>query len=126
MDVTRVRSRARMEQNFTSTGYTIGIEEELMIVDGETLELANAIEQLLEDGDESARSSPSSWSRCSRSRRRRARHVAEAGDAAARAAARGSADARASDGLAHRLGRHPPVRDVGGPADRRAARATAS
>jgi carboxylate-amine ligase len=36
-----------MEQNFTSRGYTIGIEEELMILDGESLQLANAIEQLL-------------------------------------------------------------------------------
>jgi carboxylate-amine ligase len=36
-----------MEQNFTSKGYTIGIEEELMIVDGESLQLSNAIEQLL-------------------------------------------------------------------------------
>ena len=36
-----------MEQNFTSSGYTIGIEEELMILDGESLQLANAIEQLL-------------------------------------------------------------------------------
>jgi carboxylate-amine ligase len=49
--VTRVRSRAPMHENFTSKGYTIGIEEELMIVDGETLELANAIEQLLEESD---------------------------------------------------------------------------
>ena len=40
-----------MEQNFTSSGYTIGVEEELMIVDGETFELSNAIEQLLEEGD---------------------------------------------------------------------------
>jgi carboxylate-amine ligase len=38
-----------MHENFTSKGYTLGIEEELMIVDGETLELSNAIEQLLED-----------------------------------------------------------------------------
>jgi carboxylate-amine ligase len=38
-----------MHENFTSKGYTIGIEEELMICDGETLELVNAIEQLLED-----------------------------------------------------------------------------
>jgi len=40
-----------MEHNFTSTGFTIGIEEELMIVDAETLELANAIDQLLADDD---------------------------------------------------------------------------
>jgi carboxylate-amine ligase len=43
-----------MDHNFTSKGYTIGIEEELMIVDGETLELANAIEQLLEDTENGA------------------------------------------------------------------------
>ena len=36
-----------MHENFTSKGYTIGIEEELMICDGESLELVNAIEQLL-------------------------------------------------------------------------------
>ena len=41
-----------MEHNFTSAGYTIGIEEELMIVDAETMALANAIEQLLEDAEE--------------------------------------------------------------------------
>jgi carboxylate-amine ligase len=38
-----------MEENFGSAGYTLGIEEELMIVDAESLELSNAIESLLED-----------------------------------------------------------------------------
>jgi glutamate---cysteine ligase / carboxylate-amine ligase len=38
-----------MHENFTSTGYTVGIEEELMICDGETFGLVNAIETLLED-----------------------------------------------------------------------------
>jgi carboxylate-amine ligase len=42
-----------MEHNFTSSGYTIGIEEELMIVDAESMDLVNAIEQLLEDDDSS-------------------------------------------------------------------------
>jgi carboxylate-amine ligase len=37
-----------MEQHFRAPPYTIGIEEELMILDGESLELANAIERLLE------------------------------------------------------------------------------
>jgi len=37
-----------MEHEFTGPSYTIGIEEELMILDGETLELTNAIESLLE------------------------------------------------------------------------------
>ena len=37
-----------MRENFTSTGFSIGIEEELMIVHGESFELTNAIGQLLE------------------------------------------------------------------------------
>jgi carboxylate-amine ligase len=41
-----------MEHNFTGPSYTIGLEEELMICDGETLALVNAIESLLQDGDE--------------------------------------------------------------------------
>ncbi len=38
-----------MEHRFGGPSYTLGIEEELMIVDDETLDLANAIETLLED-----------------------------------------------------------------------------
>ncbi|MBA3328176.1 MAG: carboxylate-amine ligase [Solirubrobacterales bacterium] len=38
-----------MRENFTGPSYTIGIEEELMIVDGETHQLVNAIESLLEE-----------------------------------------------------------------------------
>jgi carboxylate-amine ligase len=37
-----------MEHKFTGPAYTIGIEEELMILDAESLELVNAIESLLE------------------------------------------------------------------------------
>ena len=37
-----------MDHRFTGPAYTIGIEEELMILDGETLELVNAIESLLQ------------------------------------------------------------------------------
>jgi carboxylate-amine ligase len=37
-----------MEHQFTGPAYTIGIEEELMILDAATLELVNAIESLLE------------------------------------------------------------------------------
>ena len=36
-----------MEHRFTGPSYTLGIEEELMIVDRETLELTNSIEGLL-------------------------------------------------------------------------------
>jgi carboxylate-amine ligase len=38
-----------MEHNFVGPSYTIGIEEELMIVDAESYTLVNAIESLLED-----------------------------------------------------------------------------
>jgi glutamate---cysteine ligase / carboxylate-amine ligase len=41
-----------MEHRFTGPSYTLGIEEELMIVDEETLDLSNAIERLLADLDE--------------------------------------------------------------------------
>jgi carboxylate-amine ligase len=41
-----------MEHHFTGPSYTIGIEEELMIVDAETFELVNAIESLLEEADD--------------------------------------------------------------------------
>src|SRR5881397_2735170 len=38
----------RVEHRFTGPSYTLGIEEELMIVDAETLELVNGIETMLE------------------------------------------------------------------------------
>jgi glutamate---cysteine ligase / carboxylate-amine ligase len=38
-----------VEHRFTGPSYTLGIEEELMIVDSETLDLTNSIEGLLED-----------------------------------------------------------------------------
>src|SRR4051812_49735498 len=38
-----------MEPKFTGPSFTIGIEEELMILDSETLALANAIEAVLEE-----------------------------------------------------------------------------
>jgi carboxylate-amine ligase len=38
-----------MDHSFTGPSYTIGIEEELMIVDASSFELVNAIESLLED-----------------------------------------------------------------------------
>ena len=44
----RVRSRA-MRANFTGPSYTVGVEEELMIVDSSSYALVNAIESLLED-----------------------------------------------------------------------------
>ncbi len=41
-----------MEPKFTGPSFTIGIEEELMILDAETLALANAIEAVLEEHGE--------------------------------------------------------------------------
>jgi len=38
-----------MRHNFTGPSYTIGVEEEMMIVDAESFDLVNAIESLLED-----------------------------------------------------------------------------
>ncbi|HEX5909407.1 MAG TPA: carboxylate-amine ligase [Thermoleophilaceae bacterium] len=38
-----------MEHRFTGPSYTLGIEEELMIVDAETLDLTNSIEEMLKD-----------------------------------------------------------------------------
>jgi carboxylate-amine ligase len=40
-----------VDHNFTGPSYTIGIEEELMILDADTLELTNAIEAMLADGE---------------------------------------------------------------------------
>jgi carboxylate-amine ligase len=40
-----------VEHKFTGPAYTIGIEEELMILDAENLELVNAIESMLERAD---------------------------------------------------------------------------
>jgi carboxylate-amine ligase len=41
-----------MDHHFTGPSYTLGIEEELMILDGASLELTNAIETMLEASDE--------------------------------------------------------------------------
>jgi glutamate---cysteine ligase / carboxylate-amine ligase len=45
---TLARAMADLVPNFTGPSYTIGIEEELMILDAGTLDLANAVEGLLE------------------------------------------------------------------------------
>jgi carboxylate-amine ligase len=41
-----------VDENFSGRNYTLGIEEELMIVDEESLALANEIETLIEDSDD--------------------------------------------------------------------------
>jgi glutamate---cysteine ligase / carboxylate-amine ligase len=47
-----------VQPNFTGPSYTIGIEEELMILDAESLALANAIEDVLEDAPENGNIKP--------------------------------------------------------------------
>src|SRR3954453_19559078 len=44
----RSRTMPRVEHRFTGPSYTLGIEEELMIVDAETFELVNGIETMVE------------------------------------------------------------------------------
>ena len=53
--------RRRMEHRFSGTPFTIGIEEELMLVDAASFELAQGIEAILADCERraSARSSRS-------------------------------------------------------------------
>src|SRR3954464_122128 len=41
-----------MEHRFTGPSYPLGIEEELMILDAETLDLANMIEPMLESAQD--------------------------------------------------------------------------
>ena len=48
-----------MEPKFSGPAYTVGIEEELMILDPDSYALVNAIDDLLEDYAATARSSPS-------------------------------------------------------------------
>ena len=40
-----------MKPNFSGPSYTLGIEEELMIVERETWDLVNAIEDLLKEAE---------------------------------------------------------------------------
>ena len=37
-----------MEHHFTGPPYTLGVEEELMIVDAESMDLVSAIEEMIE------------------------------------------------------------------------------
>ena len=37
-----------MKHNFTGPLYTLGVEEEMMIVDGESMDLVSAIEEMIE------------------------------------------------------------------------------
>src|SRR3954465_762089 len=50
--MTRKYPARAMEHRFSGPDFTLGVEEELMIVDPETLDFVNAIESLLEDAPE--------------------------------------------------------------------------
>src|SRR3954453_10220897 len=50
--MTRKYPARAMEHRFSGPDFTLGVEEELMIVDPETLDLVNAIESLLDDAPE--------------------------------------------------------------------------
>ena len=89
-----------------------------MIVDAESYGLVNAIESLLQDAED-GEIKPELMESVLEISTNPAPNTAEAGEqlrAPARPGARDGRRARPD----HRLGRHPPVRDVGGPADRRA------
>ena len=90
-----------------------------MIVDAETLELSNSIESLLEALGETSAVKPELMESRLRDRDGAVPQHARGWAPAARAA-QARADDRRGPRPRDRLGRHAPVRDVGGPADRRA------
>ena len=108
-----------MEHQFTGPAFTIGIEEELMILDAESLELVNAIESLLEAAP-AGEIKPELMESVLEIVDRPVREHGQAGEQL-RALRAQVARRRRAKGLNDRLRRDAPVRDVGGPADRRAA-----
>ncbi len=114
-----------VEHRFTGPAYTIGIEEELMIVDAETLELSNSIESLLEALGETNAVKPELMESVCEIATEPCRDTVEAGRAASR-----PAQARPDDGRGprprDRLGRHAPVRACGRTSGSSRARATAT
>ena len=105
-----------MEHKFGGPAYTLGIEEELMILDAESLELVNAIETLLEPAP-AGEIKPELMESVLEISTDPCANTAEAGEQlrALRAQVRETAARKQPD---DRLGRDPSVRDVGGPADR--------
>ena len=98
-----------------------------MILDAETLELANAIESLLEDrADGDGEIKPELMESVLEIATEPCRDTRRGGRAAARRCAAQVRETAAAQRAGDRLRRHAPVRDVGGPAHRRAARATAT
>ena len=114
-----------MRDNFTGPSYTVGVEEELMIVDASSYALVNAIESLLEDAGAAniertdGEIKPELMESVLEIATKPCANVERGRRPAALAAPQGARDGRRPR-PDDRLGRHPPVRDVGGPADRRA------
>ena len=122
----RLPSRA-VEPNFTGPSYTLGIEEELMILDARDARARErdrvaARGRRRRDGE----IKPELHGVRARDRHEAVRRTRARRAPAARPAPPGRARSPARRDLRDRLGRHAPVRAVGGPADRRAARATAT
>jgi carboxylate-amine ligase len=112
-----------MEHRFTGPSYTLGIEEELMILDADTLDLANMIEPMLESAqtDEGAGEvKPELMESVLEIATDPCRTTVEAGAQLRELRARVRETAE-SKGLAIGSAGHAPVRDVGGPAHRRPA-----
>ena len=96
-----------MEHNFTGPSYTIGIEEELMIVDGQSFDLVNAIESMLEDAPK-GEIKPELMESVLEISTEPCATLAEAGCAAARRCAARSATTAEDSGLAiGSAGTHP-------------------
>ena len=93
-----------------------------MILDAESLELVNAIESMLEPAP-SGEIKPELMESVLEISTDPCANITEAGEQL-RALRRQVAQTAGQQGPGDRLGRHASVRDVGGPADRGAARAT--
>ena len=114
-----------MEPKFTGPSFTIGIEEELMILDSETLALANAIEAVLEEYGEDDNVKPELLESVLEIATAPAPEHACGGPRAALVAALGQRGRRPPRPL-HRLGRHPSRSRCGRTSASPRARATAS
>jgi carboxylate-amine ligase len=96
-----------MEPNFSGPGYTLGVEEELMILDGETCNLANRIEDVIEAYDGDGDVKPELLQSVLEIATKPCRDVGEAGEQL-RALRRGVAEAAAREGLCiGSAGTHP-------------------
>ena len=104
--------RRRMDAKFSGPSYTLGVEEELMILDGETFALANEIDAITAPTKARARSTRAAAERA-RDRHARLEGPRRGGRPRAPAAPRGL---EAAPRGSHRLRRHASDRAVGGAA----------